>query len=118
MRSWLTGMVLVGVLAGPVFAAPGARTTGAYTNGNTPSAGLSDTVTTNVRAALEADRLVSGSVITVATSEKGVVTLVGSVPNVTAKREAVETARGTPGVLEVTDMLRFDASSPNAPAPQ
>jgi osmotically-inducible protein OsmY len=119
MRSWLTGMVLVGVLAGPVFAAePGARTTGAYTNGNTPSAGLTDTVTTNVRAVLEGDKLLKGAVITVATSEKGVVTLVGSVPNVTAKREAVESARGTPGVVEVQDMLRFDVSSPNAPAPQ
>ena len=123
MRSFLGGILggamLLAVMTAPVWATdPGARTTGAYTNGNTPSAGVSDTVTTNVRAALEGDRLLRGSTITVATSEQGVVTLVGSVPNVTAKREAAEAARGTPGVVEVNDMLRLLITSPNAPAPQ
>jgi osmotically-inducible protein OsmY len=112
-------MVLVAALAGPVLAAePGAKTQGAYSNGNTPSAGVSDTVTTNVRAALEGDRVLKGSIITVNTNEKGVVTLVGSVPSVTAKREAAEIARGTPGVVSVNDMLRLLVESPNAPAPQ
>ena len=118
MKSLWRGMALVAVLAGPALAAdPGARTTGAYSRGNTPSAGLSDTVTTNVRAALQGDRLLRGAVITVATSENGVVTLVGSVPSVTAKRQAVELATGTPGVLSVIDQLRLDISSPAAPAP-
>jgi osmotically-inducible protein OsmY len=119
MRSVWTGMVLVAMLAGPVIAAePGAKTTGAYSNGDTPSAGVADTVTTNVRAGLEGDRVLKGSLITVNTNEQGVVTLVGSVPSVTAKREATEIAHGTPGVVQVNDMLRLLISSPNAPAPQ
>jgi osmotically-inducible protein OsmY len=119
LRCILGGTMLVAVATAPVWAAdPGARTTGAYSNGDTPSAGVTDTVTTNVRSALAGDKLLKGAVITVATSQNGVVTLVGSVPNVTAKSEAKELARGTPGVLEVNDMLRLDISSPNAPAPQ
>jgi len=112
-------MVLAAALSGPAFAAdPGAKTTGTYSNGNTPSAGVSDSVTTNVRSALAGDKLLKGAVITVGTSPNGVVTLVGSVPSVTAKSEALEVARGTPGVLEVKDQLQLDVSSPEAPSRQ
>jgi osmotically-inducible protein OsmY len=117
LRGILGGTILFAATAGPALANdPGARTTGAYSNGDTPSAGGSDTVTTNVRAALQGDKLLRGSVITVATAENGAVTLVGSVPSVTAKREAIELAQGTPGVLSVNDQLRLDISSPQAPA--
>ena len=118
LRGVLGGAILMAAATAPVWAAanPGASTVGAYSNGNTPSAGVADTVTTNVRAGLEGDRLLRGSVITVATSDTGVVTLVGSVPNVTAQREAGAIAEGTPGVVQVTNMLRLDISSPQAPA--
>lgn len=112
-------MVLAGLLAGPAWAAqPGARTTGAYENGNWAGASPADTVTTNVRAQLAGDRLLKGAVITVATSPNGVVTLVGDVPSVTAKTEAVALARATPGVAEVRDQLRLEISSPDAPSPR
>lgn len=113
----LGGTMLMAVMTAPGWARDlGARTTGAYSNGSTPSASVPDTVTTNVRAALEGDRLLRGSTITVATSDQGAVTLVGSVPSVTAKSEAEELARGTPGVVSVNNMLRLDISSPQAPA--
>jgi osmotically-inducible protein OsmY len=112
-------MVLVSALAGSAWAAqPGARTNGAYDDGTRAGASPSDTVTTNVREQLAGDRLLKGAVITVATSPSGVVTLVGDVPSVTAKSEAVALARGTPGVVEVRDQLRLDISSPNAPSPR
>jgi hypothetical protein len=117
LRGVLGGTILMAATTAPVWGAnPGAFTTGAYSNGNTPGAGISDTVTTNVRAALEGDRLLRGSTITVATSERGVVTLVGSIPNVTAGQEAEQLAHGTPGVVQVTNMLRLEISSPQAPA--
>jgi len=118
LRGILGGTLLMAATTAPVWAAePGARTTGAYSNGNTPSASISDTVTTTVRSALEGDRLLRGSIITVNTSENGVVTLVGSVPNVTARGQAGELARATPGVVSVNNMLRLLSSSPQAPAP-
>jgi BON domain len=117
LRCILGGTMLVAVATTPVWAAdPGARTQGAYSNGNTPSAGITDTITTNVRSGLEGDRLLKGAIITVATSEIGKVTLVGSVPNVTAKRQAVEIAKVTPGVSEVDDQLRLFVTSPEAPS--
>jgi len=115
LRGVLGGAILMAAATAPAWAT-GARTAGSYSNGNTPSAGVADTVTTNVRAGLEGDRLLRGSVITVATSDNGVVTLVGSVPSVTAQREAGAIAEGTPGVVQVTNMLRLDISSPQAPA--
>jgi hypothetical protein len=117
LRGILGGTLLMAATTAPLWAAdPGARTTGAYSNGNTPSAGLSDTVTTNVRTALEGDRLMRGSIVTVNTSEDGVVTLVGSVPNVTARSQAGELARATPGVVSVNNMLRLLGNSPQAPS--
>jgi osmotically-inducible protein OsmY len=119
LRGVLGGTILMAATTAPVWAAnPGARTTGAYSNGNTPSAGVTDSVTTNVRSSLEGDRLLKGAVITVATAENGVVTLVGSVPNVTAKQEAVQLAKETPGVVTVDDQLRLYVSSPEAPSRQ
>jgi osmotically-inducible protein OsmY len=119
MRNWWKGMVLAAALAVPAWAAvPGAQTTGAYTNGSMPGPSPADTVTTNVRGQLAGDRLLKGAMITVATSPDGVVTLVGDVPSVTAKTEAVSLARATPGVAEVKDHLRLDISSPEAPAPR
>src|SRR5215831_11216350 len=118
LRGILGGTLLMAATTAPVWAAePGARTTGAYSNGNTPSASISDTVTTTVRSALEGDRLLRGSIITVNTSENGVVTLVGSVPNVTARGQAGELARATPRVVSDNNMLRLLSSSPQAPAP-
>jgi hypothetical protein len=117
LRGVLGGAILMAATTAPLWAAdPGARTSGAYSNGNTPSAGLSDTVTTNVRAGLAGDRLLRGAVITVATSPAGKVTLVGTVPNVTAKQEANEIAKGTPGVTEVNDQMRLPVTSPQAPS--
>ena len=117
MRSFWTGLGLVAVLAGPALAAdPGAKTQGAYSNGNTPSAGVADAVTNNVRAGLSDDKLLKGAVLTVATSPSGKVTLVGTVPNVTAKQQANEIAKKTPGVTEVDDQMRLPVSSPQAPS--
>ena len=117
LRGVLGGTILMAATTAPVWAAnPGARTTGAYNNGNTPSASLADTVTTNVRANLENDRLCKGAVLTVATSPTGKVTLAGSVPNVTAKQQAIELAKGTPGVTEVDDQMRVSVSSPQGPS--
>ncbi|HEY6477566.1 MAG TPA: BON domain-containing protein [Polyangia bacterium] len=117
LRGILGGTMLIAAATAPAWAAdPGARTQGAYSNGNTPSAGITDTITTNVRSSLAGDRLLKGAVITVATSETGKVTLVGLVPNVTAKRQAVDIAKVIPGVSVVDDQLRLYISSPDAPA--
>jgi len=117
LRVILGGTLLFAATAGSAWAADsGARTKGAYSNGDTPGTAIADTVTTNVRAQLESDRLLRGSTITVNTSEQGVVTLVGSIPNVTASQRAAEIARETPGVVSVTNMLRLLVTSPQAPS--
>jgi osmotically-inducible protein OsmY len=46
-----------------------------------------------------------------------VVKLFGSVPTETAHAEALDLTRTTAGVAAVTDDLRIDISSPDAPAP-
>jgi osmotically-inducible protein OsmY len=94
---------------------PGARTTGTYSSGDTPGTTRSDLVTSNVRAELAGDRALKGSNINVSTSDEGVVTLVGSVPNVTAQREAVELASSVPGASVINNQLRLVIASPQAP---
>lgn len=104
--------------AGGIGGNPGAFTTDGNNSGDSPGATQADLVTTSVRAGLAGERLLRGSVITVATSEAGVVTLVGSVPNNFARNAANDVARGTPGVTVVNNQLRLLISSPSAPAPQ
>ena len=117
LRAVLGGAILLATTTAPVWAAdPGAKTQGAYSNGNTPSAGVADAVTNNVRAGLAEDKLLQGAVLTVATSPAGKVTLVGTVPNITAKQQANEIAKKTPGVTEVDDQMRLPVTSPQAPS--
>ncbi len=93
----------------------GARTTGTYSSGDTPGTTRSDLVTSNVRAQLAGDRALKGSSINVSTSDEGVVTLTGSVPSVTAQREAVELTSNTAGAAVVNNQLRLVYTSPQAP---
>src|SRR5579871_3785866 len=91
---------------------PGARTTGTYSSGDAPGTTRSDLVTSNVRAQLAGDRALKGANINVATSDEGVVTLTGSVPSITAQREAVEIASTTAGAAVVNNQLRLIYASP------
>ncbi|HVV50737.1 MAG TPA: BON domain-containing protein [Polyangia bacterium] len=122
MRRFFGVLAMVAGLASPALAEPnvnpGARTAGAYSTGSTPGTTAADAVTTNVRTVLGADRVLKGSTITVSTSQSGMVTLVGSVPDVTAKTEAVDAAHNVPGVAGVNDQLQILINSPSAPAPR
>jgi osmotically-inducible protein OsmY len=73
------------------------------------------TITAEIQAKMEANKLLRSAQITIATSD-GKVTLVGSVPNQFARTAALDAARGTPGVVLIDDQLRFDIRSPTAPA--
>jgi osmotically-inducible protein OsmY len=112
---------MAAALAAPLAASaetnPGARTTGTYSSGDTPGTTRSDLVTSNVRAELAGDRALKGSTIHVSTSDEGVVLLSGSVPSVTAQREAVELTSSIPGVAVVNNQLRLVIASPQAPTP-
>lgn len=110
---------MAAALAAPAWvsaeSSPGARTTGTYSSGDTPGTTRSDLVTSNVRAQLAGDAALKGANINVSTSDEGVVTLVGSVPSVTAQREAVEIASSTAGAAAVNNQLRLVIASPQAP---
>jgi osmotically-inducible protein OsmY len=112
----LLGLILTTALGMPALAAQPAKTTGVYTNESDPSASAGNALTTRVMARLTNDRLLSGAIITVETNA-GVVKLIGSVPTETAHAEALDLTRATAGVGAVTDDLRIDISSPDAPAP-
>ena len=73
-------------------------------------------MTTNVRAGLAGDKLLKGAVLTVATSPTGKVTLVGMVPNVTAKQEANGDRQGDARRPEVDDQMRLPVTSPQGPS--
>jgi|SRR5580698_2604814 osmotically-inducible protein OsmY len=109
-------LILTAALGSPAVAAPPAKTTGVYTNDNSPGAAAQNALTNRVRARLTNDRLLSGAIITVETNAS-VVKLFGSVPTETAHAEALDLTRATAGVAAVTDDLRIDISSPDAPAP-
>jgi hyperosmotically inducible protein len=109
-------LILATALGAPAVAAQPAKTTGVYADASSPSAGADNALTTTVRARLTNDWLLSEAIITVETSG-GVVTLVGSIPSETAHVEALDLTRATTGVAAVTDDLRIDISSPDAPAP-
>jgi osmotically-inducible protein OsmY len=109
-------LILTTALAAPAVAAQPAKTTGVYANKGSPSASADNVLTTRVRGRLTNDRLLSGAIITVETNAN-VVTLFGSVPSETAHAEALDLTRATTGVAAVTDDLRIDISSPDAPAP-
>ena len=97
---------------------PGAFTSDGNNSGNAPGATQADLVTASVRAGLAGDRVLRGSVITVATSDTGLVTLTGSVPNNFARNAANDIARATPGVGMVNNQLRLVIASPSAPTRQ
>jgi hypothetical protein len=128
MRRLWGAMVICAALATPALADsganpgdsrgnPGAFTSDGNNSGTTPGATQADLVTASVRAGLAGDRVLRGSVITVATSDTGVVTLVGSVPNNFARNAANDIARAMPGVAMVNNQLRLLIQAPNAPAP-
>jgi len=73
-----------------------------------------DAITTSVKSQLLADADLRRLDISVTTSN-GVVTLAGTVPSQDVRREAVATARHTPGVAKVDDQLRVTGSSPGDP---
>jgi hypothetical protein len=73
------------------------------------------TITQTIKAKLENSNVMRFSQVTIA-STGGNVTLVGSVPDQFARDEVREAARNTPGVRTIDDQLRFDISSPSAPA--
>jgi hyperosmotically inducible protein len=72
-------------------------------------------ITADIKARMEQNVLLRRAQLTIATTN-GVVTLSGMVPSQTAKEQAVEAAKATPGVVRVDDMLRLDVSSPQAPS--
>ena len=72
-------------------------------------------ITQSIKAKLENSNVMRRSQVTIA-SEAGFVTLVGLVPDQFARDQSLEAARATPGVVKIDDQLRFDISSPSAPA--
>jgi hyperosmotically inducible protein len=82
-----------------------------------PQAAADDALTAQIKDRLQKNRLFRQANIFVRTNG-GIVTLAGSVPSETARWEAVDLARATPGVLGVDDELRVLISSPDAPAPE
>jgi hyperosmotically inducible periplasmic protein len=71
-------------------------------------------VTADIHAKLEQNKLLRNAQVTIATKE-GVVTISGTVPSDFARDQVMETVRSTPGVVRVDDQLRLDISSPSAP---
>jgi hypothetical protein len=71
-------------------------------------------ITATIQAKLLANVLMRQAQITIATLN-GKVTLSGMVPSDTARTEALEAARTTPGVRIIDDMLRLPVNSPQAP---
>ena len=81
-----------------------------------PAVAITDaTITRDIKAKLEASKLLRFVQVTIA-STNGKVTLVGTVATQFARDEILEAARSTPGVVIIDDQLRFDISSPSAPA--
>lgn len=78
------------------------------------SSGADAAITTKVRTVLQADRVVDASRIQV-TTDRGVVTLDGSVPGEEAHQKAVVLATSVEGVRQVRDRLTVTAAPP-APA--
>jgi hyperosmotically inducible protein len=74
-----------------------------------------DAITTTIKAKLADNKILRSSQVTIA-STNGVVTLVGTVASPFARDQVLEAARSTPGVVRIDDQLRFDISSPSAPA--
>lgn len=76
-------------------------------------------ITSKVKSKLVADEVVKSSQIEVET-RNGVVTLTGNVDSDEAKKQALELARATPGVVSVVDMIsaRTATGSGDAPDPQ
>jgi hypothetical protein len=72
-------------------------------------------ITQSIKAKLENSNVMRRSQVTIA-SAGGFVTLVGSVPDQFARDQILEATRATPGVVKIDDQLRFDISSPSAPA--
>jgi len=72
-------------------------------------------ITQTIKAKLENSNVMRRSQVTIV-SDGGFVTLVGLVPDQFARDQIIEAARTTPGVVKIDDQLRFDISSPTAPA--
>jgi len=72
-------------------------------------------ITQTIKAKLENSNVMRRSQVTIV-SDGGFVTLVGLVPDQFARDQILEAARTTPGVVKIDDQLRFDISSPTAPA--
>jgi|SRR6185312_15078112 osmotically-inducible protein OsmY len=115
MRRWWGLLITIVALATPAFAetkaGAGARTTGSYSGGDTPGTTRADLVTSSIRASLAADPTLEGAVINVSTSDDGVVTLRGSVPDGPARQEALELTSDIPGVSVIDNQLRLRPGS-------
>jgi len=107
------GVGLAVGLGGPAQAQTGAY--GPPVVPNVQPAVPDESITSNIHAKLEQIRLLRQAQVTIATKD-GIVTLVGTVPSEFARSQALDAARGTPGVVRVDDQLRLDISSPQAPS--
>jgi osmotically-inducible protein OsmY len=116
MKRLLLGLMALGgvAVAGPAFAEGRGVASPAFERGDSPTAAADNQATAAIASALDQNPRLRGSQITVA-NQGGTVTLTGSVPSVTARSEAEDTARATGGVVAVTNMLRLLVSSPQAP---
>jgi osmotically-inducible protein OsmY len=120
---WLSAAGLALALATPTVAvaqsrspASGRVAVAAGENAN-PQAAADHALTAQIKERLQKNRLFKQADVYVKTNG-AIVTLAGSVPSETARSEAVDLARSTPGVLAVDDELRVLISSPDAPAPE
>jgi osmotically-inducible protein OsmY len=118
MKRLLLSLVAVGgiALAGPAFADGPTVARPAFERGDSPTAQFDNQVVAAIASSLDQNPRLRGSQITVA-NEGGTVTLTGSVPSVTARSQAGETARAVQGVVVVNNMLRLLVQSPQAPVP-
>jgi hyperosmotically inducible periplasmic protein len=112
--SSLGAVGLMLALAGPARAQARPWAAVATVEPNAQEASADAQITGVIRAKLDSITALRHARIIVAT-EMGVVTLSGSVPTAFARDQALDAARGTPGVTLINNVLHLDASSPQAP---
>jgi hyperosmotically inducible protein len=118
MKRFVLALAALGgvAVAQPAFADQRGVATAAFEPGDSAAVRADNQVLAALRDGLDRDPRLHGSQITVS-NQNGLVTLVGSVPSVIARSQAIEIARTTPGVTTVKDNLRLLVSSPEAPVP-
>lgn len=103
VKGVITGMLMAGVLAGPVALAQDADVDRSH-----PKAFVKDSViTTKIKSKLATDHITSVGRIHVDTDEDGVVWLSGSAHSQDAIDHAVSVARSTEGVKDVRNSLKI-----------